>query len=491
MEISVLSEEAEDQARRALVAEFASFEIPRRFEKIFLELEYAPFEQVLAKAVMQIECTARPLEVRVFEYAAAFIAFLKSIITSSRPRNFTVGVFQIGIVTSLNWTRSRVGPWSYFWRLILLGTDRGSARMFRIAIRRSGARDGAPNCLEQFSKFYNGRGRPQQKTFMYLEILSILVSRINRILNRTVVPNEIFSEIDRRINSRLDRIRILIKSGSDLDAVVMLASVSTSQVLYAKYYGGAEGRLPVLDSPRPVGSEIKVALYSAFIEKLNADASMLVDDCPMQIEWRGEEIRPRNSDRKFRGKVTLEYAFANSINIPALQMVQTLGIEAFVRYLQRCGIRRPLPHTPLIALGPVGMTGVELLATLSPILSDGLLSWPNTFKEEADVPPPNDGERVLSIRTFRIMRGLLKSTIASGTASYLATLQNPGLGGKTGTSEGGRDFWFLGAIDADRYGLVWMGYKDGRKIQALDEKEASASRFAVPLWAELLAALLQ
>lgn len=482
----------EELARQSLIAEFASFEIPKAFQTLFQTLRFSPQEKALAQAVMQIECTARPPEVRALEFAVAFLSLLKTFITFSNPANYTVGKFQIGVVTSLAWTRTPLRRRDYLKRLIFLGTNEGATRLFRIAIRRSRVKGTSRNELEKFAEFYNGRQISQPLSLSYAEILQILVKRHQRAFClKQSLPRNISTEVDERIEARLDRIRKLLKSGQDLDAAVMLCSNSSQQILHKKYYGENRKIFPVLDTPRSVGSAIKVALYSAFIEEKSATPDLPLKDEPICVRWQGQEFFPRNSDGKFRGTVSLEYAFANSINIPALHALEALGVENFVYYLRKCGIYNPLPNTPLLGLGPISMTGIELLATLTPILTGGCLAWPLSFDKNSDNPPITNGECILSAQTCQIMRHLLLSTVSSGTARFLESYCGPGLGGKTGTSEGARDLWFLGAVNEDIYGLVWLGYRDGRKIETRDEKEASASRFAVPVWGEVLAVLLR
>jgi len=482
----------EELSRLALIAKFASFPIPSRLDRIFQALRFSDFEKALAKGVLQIECTARPPEVRLLEFMLGIISCISSLVTASPPRNYTVGPFQIGIGTSLRWTRTPLTPWQYLRRLVFLATTEGSARMFRLAIRRSGATLTTADGLRDFGEFYNGKGNWFPRTLKYDELLLMLTEQHRPRDNQSGFNETIRLEIDRRFTARLNRIRDLVISGQYLEGVLLLCSVSAKKILHAECYGNIAGDFPVIDTPRPVGSTFKVALYSAFLEKRKVDKNFEVDDHPIRINWRGEDLRPRNADRKFRGLVTLEYAFANSINIPALEIARDLGIENFVYFLRKCGIHRPLPNTPLLALGAVPLTGIELLATMTPILTGGFLSWPLPSNQNRNVITPlNDGERLLSSQTCNTMRELLKATITNGTASFLKSLSNPGLGGKTGTSEGSRDFWFMGAADEDRYGLVWLGFRDGRKIVSLDGKDASASRFAVPLWAEVAEVLLQ
>ena len=197
---------------------------------------------------------------------------------------------------------------------------------------------------------------------------------------------------------RLEKIRSTIKDGEKLCAAIILCSKTRRRVVYSNAYGKVTGRLPVLECGRTVASTIKIALYSAFLEK-NTDAiSAKFEDHPVTVKWGDKLFVPRNADNKFRGAVTLEYAFANSINTIALQVIQKLGVETFVKYLRKIGISQPLPNTPLLALGPVKLTGWELLATLSPIVYDGHLVYLEGQGKQF-YTPTNNGERLISTLT--------------------------------------------------------------------------------------------
>jgi membrane carboxypeptidase/penicillin-binding protein len=205
------------------------------------------------------------------------------------------------------------------------------------------------------------------------------------------------------------------------------------------------------------------------------------NDCPISISWQGRTFTPRNSDNRFRGEVELIYAFANSINTVALQVIQMLGIDSFALYLRQCGIECPLPNSPLLALGPIRLNGFQLLSTLTPILHEGhLCNLSRTGGMELS------SDRVIYSYAVEMLKELLKATGKIGTGRYLGKNFPANLGGKTGTSDNCRDFWFMGAIDEDMYGLIWIGKGDESRIETRDSHPASASRFAVPIWGDLL-----
>ena len=482
--------------------------LPCRFLEITKELNFSDLEKVLSNSVMTIELSVRPSYLRCPEFIFASISAVLSVMLGLKLRNYTIGKFQIGILTSLQWTHTKKTPSNYVRRMLCLLATKGSYRIFRIGVwvflkEYKFRSDGL---LECFAEFYNGTPKNVYGLIPYHEVLKLLVSKdqmwfesfqSNRQINNeqisfvqmnlptTMLDRHFFEAVDEVVELRLEKIRRIIKCGDRLCTVLIICSKTPSQVVYYAFYGEKTGRVPVLQDARTVGSTLKIALYSAFLENSLVSASTEYEDHPLVINWGNKVLNPKNADGRFRGKVTLEYAFANSINIIALKIIQELGVEEFSKYLRKCGINCPLPNTPLLALGPIKLTGWELLATLSPILHNGHLVYLCNGEEQI-YASRNNGERIISTTTAEIMKRLLNATVVNGTGRYLKDRFPYAKGGKTGTSENNRDLWFVGLINDNLYGLVWLGRQDEQSIEASDNYPPSASRFAVPLWSDLL-----
>ncbi len=273
------------------------------------------------------------------------------------------------------------------------------------------------------------------------------------------------SEVAVRLTSRLQRIRGLVQDGERLCAVAFIRSSTGRDFTWKD--GPHFLNWPVITTPRAVGSTIKVALYSAFLETFPKSIDEIFNDEPFSITLGGKVCSVRNNDGQYRGSVNLKTAFAQSLNVIAMQLIQRLGVYAFSSYLRACGVTQPIPNSPFLALGTIELTGAELLSTLRPIAYSSI-----------PLSPP----------IASVMKKLLAATAKDGTAAYLQRHLGELFGGKTGTSEGSKDLWFIGQISRTEVGLVWLGRKDRREIRSLDGIPASAARFAVPLWFDLLEA---
>jgi penicillin-binding protein 1A len=141
-----------------------------------------------------------------------------------------------------------------------------------------------------------------------------------------------------------------------------------------------------------------------------------------------------------------------------------------------------------VALGSVEVTLAQQVAAYSSFPNDGVRVTPHLLRRvtSADGNPLFDDQPEISESTSqkiaRTMMLLLQQVTKSGTGAAAAELQHP-LGGKTGTTSGFTDAWFLGFSPSITCG-VWMGY-DTR--QSLGDKETGA-RAALPIWMDFMRA---
>lgn len=488
------------QARRALILEQIAGNSPAK--PLFRHIDKLGFSadiRTLAIAVMKVESTARPWWFRLIESTVALVSGVLSLLTGHLPRNYTVGPLQVGIKTSLEWTNSELTPFNYILRLILLLQLKGSLRIFRCGYRfhlRSIRSD--KTSLVKFSEFYNGRPSINNSSVPYHEALLVAIESIegssmsnivrndNRLnLMQTDKGKDSALALEQTVKKRLHSIQESSKDGELISAVVVICSNKTRKVIQSIYVGPDVEQRPALQQRRLVGSILKVPLYTCYIDQFKLPIDETFIDKPIQVISDGQVLQPRNADHKYRGPVTLQHSFAYSINTVALQILEKLKVERFISYLRKSGVHIPLPNSPLLALGAVHLTIWEVLALFSPVMTGGYLSWVANG-DSRQISPLNNGARVSSQSTINTMRALLKETAVNGTAGYLLNKDPFTLGGKTGTSEKNRDLWFVGAIDEDIYGAVWIGRHDGQPLVAIDHIPISASRFAVPMWSDVV-----
>lgn len=236
---------------------------------------------------------------------------------------------------------------------------------------------------------------------------------------------------------------------------------------------------------RQTGSSFKPYVYTAAIEA-GARPDEMVLDAPVSFGgWT-----PHDYERNTLGSITLMKAFADSRNIPAVRLANRVGIKQVIATAHRFGVTTNIPPFLPIALGAVEITLQQQVDAYSVFPNDGIRVAPRLIRRvtTADGLPLNEStpevSEVTSQRTARTMMTLFQAVTRSGTAAAAASLKHP-VGGKTGTTSGFTDAWFIGFSPSVTCG-VWTGY-DSR--QSLGDKETGA-RVALPIWMDFMKAAI-
>jgi penicillin-binding protein 1A len=236
---------------------------------------------------------------------------------------------------------------------------------------------------------------------------------------------------------------------------------------------------------RQAGSSFKPYVYAAAVED-GARPTDRIEDSPTSFDTGSGPYIPQNYDHRYLGNMSLLAAFADSRNIPALRLADSIGIGKVVDVARRCGITTPLPYYLPIALGAADVTLEEQVEGFSVFPNDGVRVTPRLIRRvttpegrvlEADAPLVSGA---VSDYTARTMVTFLQQVIRGGTGVAANALHHP-LGGKTGTTDEFTDAWFLGFSPSVTAG-VWVGYDNNL---TLGEGE-SGSRTALPIWIDFM-----
>jgi len=236
---------------------------------------------------------------------------------------------------------------------------------------------------------------------------------------------------------------------------------------------------------RQVGSSFKPYVYTAAIDQ-GAKPDDTILDAPVTFQTASGPYSPHNYDEKFEGTITLRRALAQSRNIPALKLADSLGIKTVIDYAHRFGITSNLrPYLP-VALGAAEVTPLEQTSAFSVFPNDGVRITPRYITKvtdyqgrvlEEDFPDVKDA---ISARTARIMTSMLQEVVLHGTAIAAAAMKYP-LGGKTGTTNDFTDAWFVGFSPTLTCG-VWMGYDEKKSLGAKE----TGGHAALPIWMDFM-----
>lgn len=236
---------------------------------------------------------------------------------------------------------------------------------------------------------------------------------------------------------------------------------------------------------RQVGSSFKPYVYATAIED-----GVKPDDIIMDTPVSFGSYRPHDYEDNFLGPITVTKAFADSRNIPALRLAARVGIHNVIDTAHRFGVTSDLPPYLPIALGAVGITLEQQVASYAVFPNHGLRVAPRLIRSVQNADgitlwqDPSAVRQVIGDKTAQAMMVLLESVIQNGTGAAAAELDHP-LGGKTGTTSDFTNAWFIGFSPSVTCG-VWVGYDDNK---TLGDHETGA-RAALPVWISFMQAAI-
>lgn len=264
-----------------------------------------------------------------------------------------------------------------------------------------------------------------------------------------------------------------------------------------------DGNVNVALSAQQPGSAIKPLTYAAALSPA-ADgagpswtAADILWDVPVEYgQYDGTTYSPVNYDRRFHGPVRLRDALANSYNVPAVLLLQDIGVERLVEMAGRMGIRSfqadPGRYGLSLTLGGGEVTPLELTGAYATLANGGyrippvtILKVENSQGEVLFEYQPPDPEPVLDPRIAYLISDILDDdrarVPAMGNDNPL-DLPFPAAA-KTGTSNEFRDNWTVGYTPGLVVG-VWTGNTDNSEMLNI-----SGLTGAAPLWSAYMQAV--
>ncbi|MGH9690426.1 MAG: penicillin-binding protein 1A [Candidatus Acidiferrales bacterium] len=242
---------------------------------------------------------------------------------------------------------------------------------------------------------------------------------------------------------------------------------------------------------RQTGSSFKVYVYSEALAQGESPFDTILDE-PVSFRSGGHIYSPHNYDEKFEGRITLRRALADSRNIPAVRLLDKVGIENVIGLARKFGITSPLPPYLPLALGAADLTLLEHTSAFSVFPDDGIHIQPHDIRRVTsydgallEEPHPSVTD-VIPPDVARTMVAMLEDVVQFGTGVRAKDLGRRS-GGKTGTTNNFTDAWYIGFTPQITAG-VWVG-NDDKRI-SLGKKETGA-RAALPIWLEFMQGAMQ
>lgn len=268
---------------------------------------------------------------------------------------------------------------------------------------------------------------------------------------------------------------------------------------------------------RQPGSSFKPFVYSAALDN-GYTAASLVNDAPIVFQEAGmaEAWRPKNDNNTFLGPIRLREALYRSRNLVSIRLLQDLGINKTLSYIERFGFRREdLPGNLSLALGTANLTPMEIATGWAAFANGGYKIEPYLIERidsrdgqqlfvanPRSVPGltpllPSSGvpssesvspsaEQIIDPRTSYILTSMLQDVITRGTGRRALALQRADLAGKTGTTNESKDSWFSG-YNADLVTTVWSGFDQPASLG----RNEYGGTVALPIWMSFMGEALK
>ncbi len=229
----------------------------------------------------------------------------------------------------------------------------------------------------------------------------------------------------------------------------------------------------VTSAIRPLGSTFKIIPYAAALIE-GAKLSNKFEDLPTC--WK--DYCPKNFSEIYLGNISLIDSFKSSSNIVPIKIANNIGLKKIIYLANLFGLghKQKLEEFLPLAIGSYGDNLLNITNAYAVLNSNGNLYKPSILEK---IESNNNEliwenkffhEKILNRKVNKSLNILLEKSVSEGT-SMAASIKGEKVFGKTGTSDGNRDLWFIGSINNLTTG-VWIGF-DENKISNLSSGNAA------------------
>jgi penicillin-binding protein 1A len=251
-------------------------------------------------------------------------------------------------------------------------------------------------------------------------------------------------------------------------------------------------------NPRQVGSSMKTFVLATLMEQGRSPDDIINGTAPCQFSNPGGEVDPYDVGNYADGSGsvgTITSATLTSSNCAFVRLGFIAGQQAVVDMAHRLGIGSQLDAIPSLPLGTKEITPLEMASAYATLANDGVYNPPymidriedsagNVIYQHAAAP-----QQVVSPQTARLVTSILEQNVQSGTGTA-ARISGQRAAGKTGTTQGSTDGWFVGYTPWLST-AVWVGGLGGKFPIILGGSGITGGRYPARIWGAFMNAWQQ
>lgn len=246
---------------------------------------------------------------------------------------------------------------------------------------------------------------------------------------------------------------------------------------------------------RQPGSTFKPFIYSAGLDK-GFTVSSVVNDAPIELPGLGaggKAWRPKNSNGRYAGYITLRQALVASKNMVTIRVMMAVTPQGAQQYIQRFGFKaKDHPATLAMSLGSGSVTPMQMAEAYAIFANGGYRVsayiidkiYDGTGRLRAQTKPLVAGENAklaIDPRNAFIMNTLLRDVVRVGTGARASAIGRSDIHGKTGTTNDGKDAWFVG-YNPEVVTAVYVGFDTPKSLGA----SGYGGVIALPVWVDFM-----
>lgn len=307
------------------------------------------------------------------------------------------------------------------------------------------------------------------------EMTSLIGTPASDIIVRTTLDIDAQTLGQTAIDAHLD----FDRNATQAALITLDGSGGVQAMIGGASYGGSQFNRAVQASRQP-GSAFKAFVYLAAFNAGLTPWDMRIDAPILVGDWQ-----PSNFTQTYKGNMSLETAFALSINTVAVVLSEEIGRERVVETAASLGLTGLKPFRSL-PLGAQNVTPLELTSAYLPFANWGDYAQPYgilLISAASGAPiyhrPAPERRKVIPSTSLGHINRIATQTVEAGTGRR-ARLPGRDVAGKTGTTNDYRDAWFIGYIP-DLVTGVWVGNDDNSPM-----KRVTGGNIPAMIWKDMM-----